>query len=408
MKTVVARTMKSLTSKIHPPLPVSVRESQRLLSLLNASFKQQLNREHLADSSSNEHYANRHLQSILTDPLFSAKPRKPASSSDKSKSQSNGKRLGQLQNHMKQPMDAFKERVSQGTADLGTAKFFLNIQNKACLASPAATLRETMKSCGAASTMLQWLWSSGMEETGEFLKDRDFVDILVSFIVAEGKRSRVLGWLYRCYSPEETPFSSLHESDLHRIPGSLFKRLIQEEIKIGNGLESAITLFLGAIAFLRSSGSTKSSMQFGTVGAAWTIVRLPEAARLEPSIIQPFLETMRNFRCDPLLNAYLCVYLQKQPDPQPALTFFQTLAATKAIENGTDRRRLHIVLLGLRAAELFLQYGRQTEALWIMEYLQTYFAQELGSSRLKVRRHFTFKDEPEEKSLFLLDSLAVQ
>ena len=412
MKTIVARTMKSLTSKIHPPLPISVQESQRLLSLLNASFKQQFNREHLAVSSSNEHYANRHLQSILTDPLFSAKPRKLASSSDESKSQSKGKRLGQLQNHMKQPMDAFKERVSQGTADLGTAKFFLNIQKKACLASPAATSREAMKSCGAASTMLQWLWSSGMEDTGEFLKDRAFVDTLVSFIIAEGKRSCVLTWLYRCYNPEETPFSSLHESDLHRIPGSLFKRLIQEEIRIGNGLESAITLFLGVIAFLRSSGSTKSSMQFGTVGAAWplttTIARFPEAARLEPGIIQPFLETMRNFRCDPLLNAYLCVYFQKQPDPQPALTFFQTLGAAKAIENGSDRRRLHIVLLGLRAAELFLQYGRQTEALWIMEYLQTHFAQELGSSMLKVRRRLTFKEEPEEKNLFLLDSLAVQ
>lgn len=411
MKTVVARTMKSLTSKIHPPLPVSVRDSQRLLSLLNASFKQQLNREHLADSSSNEHYANRHLQSILTDPLFSAKPRKPASSSDKSKSQSNDKRLGQLQNHMKQPMEAFKERVSQGTADLGTAKFFLNIQNKACLASPATTRRESMKSCGAASTMLQWLWSSGMEDTGEFLKDRAFVDTLVSFIVAEGKRSRVLGWLYRCYSPEETPFSSLHELDPNRIRGYLFKRLIQEEIRIGNGLESAITLFLGTVAFLRRSGSTKSSIQSGTAGAAWTltttIARLSEAERLEPSIIQPFLETMRNFRCDPLLDAYLCVHLQK-PDPQPALTFFQSLTAAKAIEHGTDRRRLHVVLLGLRAAELFLEYGRQTEALWIMEYLQTHFAQELGPSLTKVRKQFTFKDEPEEKNMFLLDSLAIR
>ena len=411
MKTVVARTMKSLTSIIQPPLPVSVRESQRLLSLLNASFKQQLNRQHLANSSSNEHYANRHLQSILTDPLFSAKPRKPASSSDKSKSQSNGKRLGQLQNDMKQPMDAFKERVSQGTADLGTAKFFLKIQNKACLASPAATMREAMKSCGAASTMLQWLWSSGMEDKGEFLEDREFVDILVTFIVAEGKRSRVLGWLHRCYSPEETPFSSLHELDPYRIQGFLFGRLIQEEIRIGNGLESAITLFLGAVASLRSSGSTKSSLQSGTVGAAWTLtttlVRLPEAAKPESSIIQPFLETMKRISSDPLLNAYLCVHLQKQPDPQPALKYFLNLSAN-AIENATAKWRLQTVLLGLRAAEIFLQSNRKTEALWIMEYLQTNFAQDLGSPVPKVRRHYTIKGEPEEKSLFLLDSLAVQ
>lgn len=312
---------------------------------------------------------------------------------------------------MKQPMDAFKERVSQGTADLGTAKFFLNIQNKACLASPAATMREAMKSCGAASTMLQWLWSSGMEDTGQFLKDQEFVELLVQFIIAEGSRSRILGWLYRCYSPEETPFPSLHALDTNRIRKWLFKRLIQGEIAYGNGLESAITLFLEIVVFLRSSGSTKSTIQQGTVAAAWalttSVIHLPEAAQPEPSIIGPFLETMKNFSTDRLLNAYLCIYLQKQPDPQPALTYFMKLSA-EAIETTTAKRRLHTVLLGLRAAESFLQYGRQTEALWIMKYLQTNFAQDLGSPVPKVSRHYPIKDEPEEKSLFLLDSLAVQ
>lgn len=390
---------------------MSVRESQRLLSLLNASFKQQLNREHLAESSSNEHYANLHLHSILTNPLFNAKPRKPASSSDKSKVQSSGKCLGQLQNYMKQPMDAFKERVSQGTADLGTAKFFLNIQNKACLASPAATLREAMKSCGAASTILQWLWSSGMEDTGEFLDDRDFVVLLIRFMVAEGKRSQVLGWLYRCCKPGETPFSGLHDSDTYRIQSLLSQQLIQDETRFGNGLESAITLFLGMVTFLRNSGSTKKSMQYSTMGAAWTltttIVRLPEAAKPEPSIIRPFLEIMRNYRCDSLLNAYLYLYLRKKPDPQPALKYLQKSSA-ETIENLAPRRRLHIVLLGLKTAEIFLQHGRQAEALWIMDYLQTNFAKDLGSPVPKVRRQYTIQGEPEEESLLLLDSLAFQ
>lgn len=413
MKTAVAHTIKSLTSKLHPPLPVSTRESQRLLTLLNASFKHQLNRQHSADSSSNEHYANLHLQSILTNPLFNAKPPRPASSSDKSKSQSSGKRLGLLQNHMEQPMDAFKERVSQGTADLGTAKLFLAIQYKACLASPAATLREAMKSCGAASTMLQWLWSSGMEDTGAFLEDREFVDHLVRFIIAEGKRSHILGWLYRCHSPEEPPFSSLHGLDTYHIQGiqgNLFKRLIREEIQIGDGFESAITLFLRTVAFLRNSGSTKSSMRYGAVAAAWTlittIIHLPEAAKPKPSIIRCFLRMMTGYSYDPLFNAYLCVYLQKQPDPQPVLTYFQSDFA-KAMEEVKPRRRLRTLFLGLRAAELFLQHGRQTEALWIMDYLQTNFAQELGSPVARIRKQSSLH-EPEEESLFLLDTLAVQ
>lgn len=414
MKTSVAHTWKSLASKLHPPLSMSPRESQRLLSLLNASFKQQLDREHSADSSSNEHYANLHLQSILTDPLFDAKPRMRASLSNER--QSNGKRLEQLQIHKKRPMDAFKERVSQGIADLETANFFLRTQYQDCLASPAATPREAMQSSRVASTILQWLWSSGMEDSGKFLKDQEFVTRLVPFLVVEGQHSHILRWLHLCTKPEQTPFSSLHGLDTNRIQAFLFAKLIKEETRIGGGLESAITLFCRTVADLRSSGCTMSAMQTGAIQAAWiltkAILRLPNAAESEPRIVRPFLATMKNVHVDPQLSATICVFFQKRPDPQPALTYFQnTFTMAKAYPR--VERRLHLVHLGLRAADLFLQDSRQTEALWIMDFLQTNFPQELGSPMSQNRKVFV-ADDPEkmsrreEKSLHLLDTLAVQ
>lgn len=411
----MAHTWKSLASNIHPPLPVSPRESQRLLSLLNASFKRQLDREHLAHSSSNEHYANLHLQSILTNPLFDAKPRARASSGNRS--QGHGKRLEQLQDHVKRPMEAFKERVSQGLTDLGTAKFFLYSQYKDCLASPAATLREAMQSSGAASTMLQWLWSSGMEETGSFIKDTEFVLRLVPFLVADGQQSRILRWLQRCYSPEETPFSSLHGLDTYRMQDFLFERLITEELRFGDGLEFAITLFIQAVADLPSSKSSERSMRSCGRRAAWVltkaILRLPKPAELEPSIVRRFMETTRRFYTDPLLNATICIYIQKRPNPKPALTYFQNLSAN-AISKMSAKLQPHLILLGLRAAELFLQEDCQTEALWIMEFLQTNFGEELGSPLPRIHRVYRGVDgssaplRSEEKSLHLLDMLTAQ
>ncbi|CAD6592310.1 MAG: hypothetical protein ASARMPREDX12_005974 [Alectoria sarmentosa] len=413
MKTSVARTWNSLASKLHPPLPLSLRDSQRLLSLLNASFKKQFDRTHPADSSSNEHYASLHLQSILTNPLFDAKPRTRASPS--SKSQSSGKRLEQLQNHMKRPMDAFKERVSQGTADLRTAKFFLLIEHKDCLASPATTLREAMQSSGVASTILQWLWSSGIEDTGAFLRDRQFVLRLIPFLVAEGQYSRIMRWMDRCNNPEETPFSSLHGERKYRLQSFLFERLILEETRVENGLDTAIALFLRIMADVRSFGLANKHMRSIAIHAAWVltkaILRLPKAVEPEPSNVQHFLETMRSLNVDPLLTATICVYLPKRPDPQPTLTYFQNISA-EAIASTSPRQQPYIMSVGLKAAELFLQDGRQSEALWIMEFLQTNFARELGLPLPRTRK-ISLTDgrekrlEREEASLYLLDTLTV-
>lgn len=416
MKTAVARTWKSLTSKIHPPLPLTPQDSERLLSLLNASFKRQLDREHLAASSSSKHHADLHLQSILTNPLFDAKPRTHATST--SKHQRIGPRLGQLQNHMNNPMDAFKERVSHGTADLEVAKFCLRVQYKACLASEAATPRESMRSSQAASTVLQWLWSSGMEDTGSFLNDSDFVGLFVPFLVAEGRYSQISRWLQRCQESGETPFSSLCGLDtLLRIRRFLFARLVLEEIGIGDGLESAIKMFVRTVADVRGSGWTKKSLRYDTLDAAWLlttkIVHLPNASKLDPSLIHAFLKTMREMNNpDDLLKAILGVYVQKRPDPQPALILFQH-SPDRLTRILTPIRRPYIIFLGLRAAELFLQEGREQEAILIMDFLQTNLAQELGLPAPQARKTYSFDGlgkmvKNEEKSLNLLDTLAVQ
>ena len=318
---------------------------------------------------------------------------------------------------MNRRMDAFKERVSQGTADLGTAKFFLRIEHKNCLASPATTPREAMQSSGVASAILQWLWSSGLEDTGAFLRDQEFVGRLIPFLVAEGQYSRVMRWLDRFNNPEETPFSSLHGDgvDKYRLQGFVFERLILAETKVGNGLDSAITLFLRIIAGVRSFGLPKKSMRSTAKDAAWiltiAILRFSKAVEPEPSIVQQFLETVRTLNVDLLLSAYIYVYLPKRPDPQPTLTYFQNTSA-KAIASASPRRQPYIILLGLRAAELFLQDGRQSEALWIMEFLRINFARQLEIFKTSVRhgngKMSEIESEIEEKSLYLLDTLTVQ
>lgn len=291
MKTTIAGTWKSLVWKLHP-LSMSSQESQRLRVSLNDSFKQQLDREHKDNPSSNENNIDCHLLGILTDPLLSY-PRKPFYLSNKNPLSS------KLQSHTSWPMDSFKDRVSQGRASLETAAFYLHVQRQICFRSSAATTREVMRSSGAASIILQWLWSSGNEETGAFLLDHAFCSNLINFLVAEGQLSPVLRWLRRCNTPEEMPFSSLHgaKRSLNYIEGRLFRSLIRAEMNLGHGLESAMTLCIQTVASLQSSGSTGISTQLGAARAVSILTKAlcgPKAAEPKPSIVRDFFEMTRN------------------------------------------------------------------------------------------------------------------
>ena len=374
MKSQLAHTLKSLISNLHGPLPLTPRASQQLLSQLNASFKEQFHRQHLANSPRSEDYANLHLQSILKDPLFNPKPQTPETST--SKTQHNGQSPAQLRKLTIQALDHFREQASQGKADLKMAKLCLRLQYNACRTSCAATSRQQMQASGAGSTILQWLWSSGMEDTEIFLHDQPFLAKLVPFLVAEGQQSRISRWVQRCYYSEKCP------GILRQRARWLFALLVSEEIRIGDGLESATDLYLRTVADLDTDETTGTYVAWVLVKA---IMQLPNSSEPQPPIFHAFSKKLTSMAPNFDLYACLAAYIHERPSPWPALSWFQYLHGLQTkIEKA--RFRPYIVLLGLRAAELFLEDGRQKAALWIMEFLQTNFEPELGSPEYRERR----------------------
>ena len=424
MKSEVARTWKSLTSKIHPPLPITPRTSQQLLSLLNASFKQQLDRRYPAPSPSSEDHANLHLQSILKHPLFDAKPQTPDTST--SSSQRGDQSKERRQKPMIQPIYIFKERVSRGTADLSAAKQCLRKLQEDCMASPGTTPSKAMQTSGATSTILQWLWSSGMEDSGIFLEDQGFVALLIPFLVAEGQQSCVLRWLQRIRHKGETPFLSLdgsktiRESNTKSTHSFLFKQLIVHESRFGGGLKSALMLFLRVVVDLRSSGCCPELIRHYSRFAAWRltidITRGTTPVDLESTIIDAFLNTIRTLYHDSPLEAMICVFIQKPPDPHTVMKIFHNISAGD-LKYCSTHQRPHIILLGLRAAELLLKDDRLAEAISIMEFLETNFTKDFDSlSPLDphIRKVYdsptmlATSERREEQNLSLLETLAVQ
>ena len=398
---------------------MTARQSEQLSSLLKASFKELFDGQHHNHSSSIENYTNLHLQSILANPLFDAKPQSPALALRKTLHIE--KCQVQPQDNWKLPVDVFKKQVSQGTADLETAKLCLKKQYNICLNTPSAVPRDLMRSSGAALVILQWLWSSGMEARGTFLwssgieakgtflHDLDFLALLIPFLVAEGHHARILRWLSRCRTTGEMPSCA---PDMALIQRCLFTMLIKNEQRFGGGLESAINVLNQAVAGLIAQKWNRRSISHCSLKAVRslkdTMLLKPEAVSLETSVIQGFVETTK-YLLDRQSTAELCVFILKPPDPNPALTYFKNLSSelTPTIQPG---QRSYVVHLGLRAADLFLERGHRMETLWIMDFLQENFAHELGLPLPHPRKTSMDRDkeslESENENLRLLEALA--
>lgn len=401
MKSTMSLNWKSLVSKIHPPLPMSSRESARLLALLNTSFKHQLESQQSAALPDSEHHTNNHLRSILTNPLFDT--RRGMRSKEKP--------FGRVQDLVKRPMDVFREQVSAGTATLHTACLCLQAQYNNCLASPDATLKNAMRASRAGTSVLEWLWSSGMGESRRFFDSRASFELLVLFLVAEERNDRILQWLRRLYAEANKDWTP----EIHRRYLNLLLGFVKAETTLGQGLESATAFFVQVARDAQDSelGFNELNGAFNFVAYHLTIelMAVPKSAQLQASTLEPFMNVIKNFTTTKrgiYLAALHGLYLAKDPDPRAALQYFQGLSL-KDIAALTPSRLPRIIFMGLRTAELCLELDREAEAIQIMDFLQSNFRSEILPIGIPNHEDMTkgSSGKAEDQSLHLLDSLAI-
>lgn len=401
---------KTLASKIHPPLPMSSRDSQRLLILLNTSFKQQLDRYH---PTSLEQDAGLHLRSILSNPLFESKPSHGARLSVDGRGRS-GKALGVLQNLVKRPAEIFKEQVNGGGATLEMAKLCLRAEQRNCFASPNARLGEALGSSGIGSLVLEWLWASGLESSKSFIEDWDFVRHLVPFLVAEKKQYRICRWLQE--GNLRGCATVLSGSDVRATKdwSNLLLQLITTENTHGQGLQSATDIFIRSVDESQLTGSRHQQLH---TAAAWYLTvaftDAQKAVQMDRNIIRHFMDAVKtSSRPRSLIIAYQSIHLVEDPYPDVALNYLQGLSTDYRFPKSKSP---HVISLGLKAAEILLEKGREHEAMWLMEYLQTNFRDEIGAHASTEHRTPSSRTSPvgddremeEEKTLRSLNTLAI-
>lgn len=420
MKASTISGLRYLTSKIHPPLPLSPRESQQLLSLLNASFRQQLDREHPNHLSKKVGIADNHFRSILSNPLFTNSRIRPQSSASLKSSQP-GNSFEKLQHLVSNPMDHFKQQVAEGAANLETARQCL----RACLRNWTALQRdETIKAHGPTKVcgpILHWLWSRGSHQSLEFLEDKKFLALLMPFLVLEGRKQVIRQWLQmlsdtlRCL-----PVGEKEVSAQVSVQAALLKLYIKTIIQYGGGLSEALTEFLTIVNEASTwvyphSSWTSSALAPAGKGLAFLLTRSSSTTKCSADQYTAFLRALDTW-VSPATIAYFSAALPLHhplnPDAAPSLRYLQA-RSLKTLAKSNSYSRQRIVCLCLDTAQILLLKRHHTDASWVMGFLQDNFAEEIGCGQFShttdafKNPKVTVNETAETTNLRLLEQLAV-
>ncbi|KAL8934504.1 MAG: hypothetical protein Q9216_005876 [Gyalolechia sp. 2 TL-2023] len=388
MKPTFSNSWRLLTSKLHQPLPLDRRESQKLMTLLNDSFKRNFDRQHPPGMADSDHSPDDHFNALLRNPLFGSKNVQYAPPHTRRAEDSQDVvPVRDLMLAAKEPVEYFKRQVANGVANMESAKLALDSQTKKALASASIDAKDSMKSSGIGSVMVDWLWASGRYDRLEFLRDRYFVAQLTRFLVTEGQYRPVWEWLQRSrtISISQTP---THEAwvSLQKDIGTMVRHLVKSEVSYGHGLQSAMQIFLTNYKALRLSlpESSFPTLSMNNLPAgAYLLTKWGSQGRstaLEASVIDHFDRSVESWAPPRLSTPFraLIQLLHPQKPNNPAVT--QLITGLESVETNLSRtERIKVVRVGLKAVQILLKQDSLKEAAQVMKALQIKFPSDVGA-----------------------------
>lgn len=393
-QTKVTRSLKNLFAKYHEPPPLSEKQSQKILDGLKASFRDQLDLEYGASphstrprSSSSSGTtsstrggprqdeaperrpaAQRHLKTLLSNPLFSYQQKPSASILPPSGAP-------------RDPLDVFDHAVSRGLMTLQAATGILiakreHLQNGA--GGPSAHV-----DTGAARRVIRWLRASGEDSTLKFLENRAFIRELMPFLVNEGLEEVAWEWIARLLSPAHDHLSI--EYRRHHTSFLLTRLVRLKSQPQDKGLDSAMLTLVHARDTFSSSPLLPQLLLAPWRALSWlTTVRSYTHSKPSLGAFDAHMETSERLDTPvEVEKAHLCLYHPTHSDPTPALRLLkdhQILERLAASSYGQSMAKASdelswLVALGNDTVNYLARAGRKKEARELVGILQRHAIQ---------------------------------
>ncbi|KAF2852218.1 hypothetical protein T440DRAFT_466930 [Plenodomus tracheiphilus IPT5] len=416
------RLLSSLSSRIHPQLPLSPRESQQLLNLLTTSFRAHLDREHplpaaednatttrtparnrnapATPAASSYASTTRHLDSILTSPLFAVKPRRRGSESA-------------AVDIIKDPMAWFVNEIAAGAATLPKAAMCLEmLQSSTSNFSQILTLDKS-----PATIFSAWLQNSGLETSRQFVEmslartnATPFLQRLMTLLVAEGDIAGPWRWFIRS-SEHRTKETGLNAEKI-----AIFRRCVLWELahrQANTSLNRGIATFMQACRFSENVEIDASYALLRPAGGRLVkLITSNKTESLDPELYQQFLQSTHRWTgtWNPAVQSMLWLHHPTESSALPGIRYIKDPATAEAAANLSRNRRQFVVQLCLGVARLSMKNERYADAQVAMQFTKDHFP-ELVLSEMPVLKQTEYTSEwrerREQENLELLNGLAL-
>lgn len=391
------RFFRSVVRKIHPQLPLTQRECQQLLNLLNTSFRSQLDREHPAGPSetplpstttqivkvdgdrrlpSSYDSASEHIDSILSNPLVATRPQRRASD--------------YAEAHVREdPLAWFLDQVALGTANIAKASFCIDLLQKLQTKTNGPRLSTSNTDQKPASVIAEWLRTSGTETSESFIilnspppsrsaEPTQLLDKLVPMLLEEGNHAPL--WRWYLYRPEQD-IESDRNIKSHSSQVAIFKaRLLKNMIRCARTRDEAFSIFLRAYEVTGADKQLASAAELRSLQAAGGTILAEQIsadtqAPCAPELYDSFTLSTHAWLAGwgPIARAMLCVYHPTHPDPQPGLKLIRDPDEILRLPKVKDSGKKLLVRLCLGVIQQLTREEKVADAQVAMEFIKEHF-----------------------------------
>lgn len=390
MKENGVQLFKSLTSKIHPPLPRTPRASQQLLNLLSSSFRRQLDKEHppiqpaeTTDSSQNDKAysaslpgpTDDHMRTILEHPLFT-----PPSYQVRDRSAD--------QRIVACPLSVLDRALAAGTADFELFRQCIESHWFSMLGIPDAELCQKLRSSGVSKRVESWLLSSELPARGQLFRSFRTVALLMPYLVCEKRQTTVLEWLkgFRLNTVRPARPGPISLSGKER---NLIAEFVAAEIKYGDGINGAMKFYIR----LHRVFAARDKTPHGVLSDAYippmdTLIHRIVSSANNPNIDAKLFDHFRRLHNvhheeTYFWGAFLPVYHPVTPSASPALKYLRSGSLTD------DYPKSLVSQVCLAAAELCIKQERHADASWLIKYTKKLLPPSTDSKTPPVKERFS-------------------
>ncbi|KAK5069866.1 hypothetical protein LTR51_008180 [Lithohypha guttulata] len=369
--TALAARMSKLLANLHPPSPLTAQEGQRLLNVLQTSFKKELDAHHpnprqfvqedhaipTGNLSTSSYATSAHFGSILSHSI-----------------------LGNLEG-LQTKQDAlrkFDQLVAESRIDTARLTSLMKWYNQAVQGDGGVVSSERL-----GDKLNTWLLSTNHTAREQFFLDGHSLGIAIAMLNHEKNESILWNWLRTVYE-RQTIDASLQSKQWLHVEDILVSALMRLAIS-HNDLNEATAQFNQACAYRLSSGRADPRLQSNS-SAEHNVPMISAGRRLASAIIyhrlnhgidvdlfSTALECLPSWLIDPATSKAFCtLYHPSQPSAKPLYRHLKTESQAALLvqrqEKASPTSRKTVMTALLDASKLQLEQGKRAQASFLLDF----------------------------------------